>query len=190
MTSEEATIAAIRTLNSFSVPFMIVGSLSSNYYGVARATHDADFVVELGDVSLTQIASKLGPDLRLDPQITFESVTGTTRYRFELTGQDYTIEVFLLSGDAHDRQRFERRVRTDMYGEAVYIPTPEDVIVMKLRWYSIARRRKDRDDIVNMLIVQRDRIDLAYIRSWAEQHGSIAKLEELLGVASNPNQPK
>jgi hypothetical protein len=189
VTSEEATVAVIRTLHEADVPFMIVGSLSSNFYGVARATHDADFVVELGDVPLSRIADRLKPDLLLDPQITFESVTGTTRYQFQLRDHDFKIEVFLLSGDPHDRERFARRVPADVQGASAFLPTPEDVIVMKVRWYAIARRRKDRDDVVNLIAVQRDRLDLPYVRVWCECHGSAATLDELLAVAASLRTP-
>ncbi|MDB5296772.1 MAG: hypothetical protein JWO31_2755 [Phycisphaerales bacterium] len=183
MTSDEATGAVIRALHDAGIPFMLVGSLSSNFYGVARASHDADFVVALGDAPLARVAGRLGPDLRLDPQITFESVTGTTRYRFELRDQDFTIEVFLLSSDPHDRERFARRVPAEMFGVPAFLPTPEDVIVMKLRWYVTARRRKDRDDVVNLIAVQREKLDLPYVRQWCERHGSLAAFEELLAAA-------
>lgn len=184
MTSDEATIAVIRALHETGVPFMIVGSLSSNFYGVARATHDADFVVELGETSLARVADLVGPDLTLDPQITFESVTGTTRYQFQLRDHDFKIEVFQLSADPHDRERFARRVSADVHGVPAFLPTPEDVVVMKLRWYAVARRRKDRDDVVNLLSVQRDHLDLSYVRDWCRRHGSSSALDELLVAAT------
>ncbi len=43
-TGEDAVAALLGILNREGVPYMIVGSFSSNRYGVPRATHDADFV--------------------------------------------------------------------------------------------------------------------------------------------------
>jgi hypothetical protein len=40
---EEAVGILLDLLNRADVPYMIVGSFSSNRYGVPRATHDADF---------------------------------------------------------------------------------------------------------------------------------------------------
>ena len=48
MTPEEATLAVFDAFASLGIPFMVVGSLSSNVYGIPRSTKDADFVVELG----------------------------------------------------------------------------------------------------------------------------------------------
>jgi hypothetical protein len=47
MTGNEATLAVIDALEACSIPYMLVGSYSSNIYGVERSTQDADFVVEI-----------------------------------------------------------------------------------------------------------------------------------------------
>ena len=46
-----------------------------------------------------------------------------------------------------------------MFERDVYLPTAEDVIVMKLRWC----RGKDRDDVAIVLAVQGDGLDFDYI---------------------------
>ena len=46
MTGNEATLAVIDALEACSIPYMLVGSYSSNVYGVERSTQDADFVVD------------------------------------------------------------------------------------------------------------------------------------------------
>ncbi len=55
MNSDEATLAVISALEQQQIPYMLVGSLASNFYGVARSTKDADFVVELGARSVQEI---------------------------------------------------------------------------------------------------------------------------------------
>ena len=47
MTPEEATAAVVDALDAFEIPYMLVGSLSCNYYAIPRSTQDADFVVQL-----------------------------------------------------------------------------------------------------------------------------------------------
>ena len=49
MTGNEATLAVIDALEARSIPYMLVGSYSSNVYGVERSTQDAVFVVALGE---------------------------------------------------------------------------------------------------------------------------------------------
>src|SRR5688500_10901857 len=111
MMSDEAIIAMVDALEASGVPYMGVGSLSSNYYGVARSTRDADFVVELGGKALSDILQHLGPEFQLEPQMSFETVTGTQRYKLNVVGTVFEVELFLLSSEAYDQNRFGRRRR-------------------------------------------------------------------------------
>lgn len=60
------------------------------------------------------------------------------------------------------------------------LPTAEDVIIQKLRWFHRARRAKDRDDAINVLAVQAGKLDMDYIRRWCDAHGTRELLEKLL----------
>ena len=55
MTGNEATLAVIDALEACSIPYMLVGSYSSNVYGVERSTQDADFVVELVEGAIGEL---------------------------------------------------------------------------------------------------------------------------------------
>ena len=179
MTSETVTSEMIDALNQMGSPWMIVGSFSTNYYGIPRSTKDADFVLRLEGKSIRELVSLLGADFQLDPQAAFETVTATVRYRIGHPSSDFQIEVFLLSDDAHDQSRFARRVSVSMFGRAAFIPTAEDCVVTKLRWLRDAGRGKDEDDIRNLLSVQQDRIDWDYLLSWCERHGTREILDRI-----------
>ena len=75
--NNEATVSVIEALEACEIPYMLVGSYSSNAYGIPRSTQDADFVIELGEASITELARRLAPSIRIDPQMSFETVTMT-----------------------------------------------------------------------------------------------------------------
>ena len=179
MTTAEIAVAAIDALDATSVPYMLVGAFSSNFYGIPRSTDDADFVVELGSISIVDVVKQLGPRFKLDPQVRFETATGTTRHIVNVENSPFIVEFFHLSGDAHDQERFRRRCNVVLHGRSSYIPTAEDVIITKLRWSVHGRRPKDADDVRDVIAVQRDRIDWGYVCRWCEQHGTREKLEEI-----------
>jgi len=178
MTSEEAAVAVIDALDALAIPYILVGSLSSNYYGIGRSTKDADFVLQLGSRSVREIVGRLGPEFRLDPQMSFETVTMTTRHIVQVASIAFRIEFFNLSEDAHDQERFRRRRQATLLGRQVMLPTVEDVLVTKLRW-AIGQRSKDRDDVRDVIAVQGNRIDWDYVYSWCDRHGTRAVLEEI-----------
>jgi hypothetical protein len=181
MTSDEATLAVIDALEAEGVPYMLVGSLSSNLYGVPRSTRDADFVVQLGSVPIARLAGRLGPELRLDPQMSFETVTGTSKHVLTLVDPPFTIEMFALSDDPHDQERFRRRHRVQTMGREPFVASAEDVILTKLRWGLRVRRPKDIDDIGNVIAVQGGAIDWDYVYSWCDRHGTRELLDQIRG---------
>jgi hypothetical protein len=124
----------------------------------------------------------LGDEFELDPQGSFELVTGTLRHHLRVPSIHFEIELFLLSDDPHDQSRFERRCSfpSEQLGVEAIIPTPEDVIIMKLRWLSVANRGKDREDVRDIVAVQGDEaLDWDYIHKWTAEHGTRALLDEI-----------
>ena len=110
----------------------------------------------------------------------FDMVQGTFRHRFYSADKRYMIECFLLSEDAHDRQRFDRRQRIERDGIPAWFPSPEDVIIQKLRW----ARPKDLEDIRGVLAVQAGRLDMPYLTDWCVKHGTLEQLRR--SIASLP----
>jgi len=137
-------------------------------------------VIDANPAQLTALAAHLQPLAQLDRQLTFETATGTRRTIVKVTGTDFQIELFHISQDAHDQERFLRRLRGDLEGLPVWVPTAEDVILWKLRWVLAGGRSKDRDDVRAILAVQGPRLDKMYLRRWTKQHGTGALLDEIL----------
>ena len=178
--SNDAVLAVIDALEELGIAYMLVGSLATNAYGIPRSTKDADFVVELGTTAVTEIASRLKPKFTLDPQMSFEMVTATAKYVLQYHETPFMIELFLLSSDPHDRARFERRRQVVHLGRTIVVPAVEDVVITKLRWLQSQRRAKDRDDLENVIGVQRANIDWSYVHRWCDQHSTRALLVEIL----------
>ena len=175
MTIDDVAMRVADALNAARVSFMLVGGFSSNHHGIPRSTKDADFVVQL-DASLSpDFARVLGPDFEAEPQMSFETNTGTQRQEFRVTGTLFKVEVFRLSNDPHDQERFRRRQEVEFQGHRVFFPTAEDVIIWKLRW----ARSKDKEDVRGIVGVQRGKLDWAYIEGWCEKHGTRALLERI-----------
>jgi hypothetical protein len=177
----EVAARFVEAFEALDVDYFLAGSYSSNYYGVPRATNDADFVAVLSGRAI-DLAKFLGDEFVLDPQTSFEGITGTLRDIFVIPSVPFKVEVFHLSDDPHDRSRFERRVLVfdEDLGREVYIPTPEDVIVTKLRWEKLGKRGKDAVDVRDVIaVLGDDALDWDYIHRWTDEHGTRALLDEI-----------
>lgn len=179
MNTGEVICQVIEALNEFDAPYMVVGSVATNFYCVPRATQDADIVVQS---SISDCAFKLTArlnHLRFDRQLAFESVTATMKALLQSEKHNFQIELFELSKDAHDQERFNRRIRVDTLGTHAWIATIEDMIVTKLRWSGHLGREKDVSDVRNLIAVQSDTVDWPYVESWCDLHGTRKLLDRL-----------
>ena len=165
----------LAALNQAGIAHMLVGSFARNYYADPRSTKDADLVLAVTSGSyLKSFLDALGPDFSLQDQMTFETNTGTMKNVLVHAESGFTVELFYLSQDTHDQQRFQRRRSVRYDGLPTTVLTAEDYIVTKLRW----PRSKDFDDVRDVIAMQGDGVDWAYINHWTAIHGSQAKLEK------------
>lgn len=182
---EQAVAILLDALNELGLDYMVVGSFSSNRYGVPRATKDADFVLRIVAEERERLFAQLPPAFKVDPQVSFEMVTGTWRQIIQVPEIPFMIELFELSSDAHDQSRFSRRKKLTLLSRESWLPTPEDVIVQKLRWSKGAKRTKDFDDAVAVMGVQGEAtLDWPYIEKWCAEHGTLEVLAEAKAEAA------
>lgn len=152
MKAEESLALLLNLLNDAEIPYMVVGSFSSNFHGVPRSTKDADIVADLDSKSWQIIADNLPVELELDSQGFFEMVTATRKELLRVKDSLFEIEIFHLSDDPFDQERFSRRERVALPPtQEAWIATAEDVVIQKLRWAKGGMRQKDFDDVVNVL---------------------------------------
>jgi hypothetical protein len=181
MTLESLAVKVIETLESSGVEFMLVGAFAAGAYGVPRSTRDVDVLAALGPSgTLAEARARLEPLLAFDAQVVFDTLTwGRRHVGVSRSSPPFKVELFEMFDDAFVRSEFARRqqVFVPMLGRAAWLPTPEDVVVQKLRW----GRGKDLDDARDVLAVQGlERLDMRYVEGWCLQHGTEERLRAVL----------
>ncbi len=174
--SQQIASQVIAALARSGLPHMVVGSFARNFHSFARSTQDADIVLAVDAAGLVRFEAELGPEFSLDPQSTFETNTGTFRHTLVHVATEFKTELFLLSSDPFDQERFRRRLPFQFGGHPSFVLTAEDVIVSKLRW----SRPKDIEDIRDVIAVKGDAaLDWPYLHRWTAIHGTRARLDEI-----------
>ena len=77
-------------------------------------------------------------------------------------------------------------MRKTLFGEPAWIGTSEDVLLHKLYWNQITFSTRQLGDAV--AIIQKDRLDLNYLRRWARELGVIPTLEDVLSGKIKPKE--
>jgi hypothetical protein len=175
MSIEDVTLALIDALEQAGCDYMLVGAIAAVHYGITRSTFDVDVVAQFEARSAAEIARLLGPEYRLQPQQGFELFTAKPMFVINAAAAPFKIDLFPLTDDPFDQERFRRRRKGHVRGREVFLPTADDVIVQKLRW----GRNKDLDDARDVMAVQADGLDWPYIERWCGSHGTRELLDQL-----------
>lgn len=181
MTLETLAIKVVEATEAAGVDFMVVGAIAAGAYGVPRSTKDVDLLVAVNVTGgVAAVIKSLAPLVEFDPQVVFDTLTwGRRQVGQSRSTPPFKVELFEVFEDAFVQEEFRRRqqVFVPMLGRSTWLPTPEDVIVQKLRW----GRSKDLDDARDVLAVQGpETLDMAYVTAWCARHGTAARLEAAL----------
>lgn len=181
ITVEYLANLAISACEKLDAPYMLTGALAYNYYAIPRSTKDVDIVVNVSDRGrMARIIRQLEPEITFSPQVQFDTITWGRRHIGrppEDTG--LSVELFELFEDPFVDAQFQRRNRffSPALDRQVWLPTPEDIVVQKIRW----GRSKDLDDARDVLAVQGpETLDMTYIKNWCSTHGTTERLEDIL----------
>jgi hypothetical protein len=129
----ELASRVIEGLEAEGIPYMLVGALSSSVFGIPRATKDVDIELHLpARDPLRRLEERLAEVVEFDPQVTFETLTGSVRHILTAkTRPPFIVELFELGDDPFVIERFSRRQAAWSFQlkREVFLPTAEDVIV-------------------------------------------------------------
>ena len=152
---------------------MLSGSLASSLQGEPRATHDIDLVVDIRAADVSRIVAVLsGPTVYLDEDAVADAVWRRSMFNLLDSASGDKVDFWLLKDEPFDRERFARRLEVDALGLRLRVSTPEDTILMKLRWAAQSGgSEKQIDDAFGVFTFQGDALDQAYLDAWAETLG-------------------
>lgn len=150
---------------------MLTGSVASSLQGQPRATHDIDMVIAIEKLNANELVEAFPcPDFYLDKNSILEAKRNQTMFNLiELQSGD-KVDFWILSEEAFDRSRFSRRYIENFIDIEMYVSSPEDTILAKLRWAKLCGgSEKQFTDALSVYEVQYGKLDLDYINLWAKE---------------------
>jgi hypothetical protein len=173
--------------------YTIGGSLASSFSGEPRASIDVDIVVDLTEDGVDAFVAALGADFYADADALRRAARDRSTVNLIHHASGVKIDLF-VAGSALEERQLERRVRAQV-GSApdrfVYMHSPEDILLQKLEWFRRGGEVSDRQwrDVLSILIVQRGRLDEAYLRVVAVECGLTDLLERAQREAADDRRP-
>jgi hypothetical protein len=169
MEQREFLIRVIDALEQAQVAYAVTGAWASMTYGRPRTTHDLDLVVSLSVDQAVKVAEALPPPLYADPVWMQEAAALGEFFNIIDPELGVKVDCWPLKPDQYSQEQFRRRRREEITGRSVWMLAPEDVILSKLLWYRLSESERQLDDCIGVWKVQKDLLDVDYLRRWAGQ---------------------
>ena len=156
--------------------YLVGGSLASSFSGEPRSTLDVDMVVELDERTIDLLVHELGPEFYADPESLRRAVRKKSTANLIHFETSTKVDVFVVGGSELDLVQMDRRQKIVVTRDPerhLYVYTPEDILLQKLRWYRMGGETSDRQwrDVLGIIVVQDTRLDEVYLTSGAETLG-------------------
>ena len=159
----------IEKLAAAHIPYMLVGSVASSFYGDPRLTRDIDMVLELLPSHLTSFSQIFDPkDFYIPPhEIIRDEVLSKRSFNLIHHETGLKIDIMIKKPTPHGEEEFKRRQRHEILpGFNGYIASPEDVILKKLQFYREGGSPKHLVDC--KAILSQSPLDNSYLDQWIE----------------------
>jgi hypothetical protein len=173
-----------QAFDKLGIRYVIGGSLASSVHGIARATRDLDFIAAITPAQAKPLADTLNKSFYVDAEEVRSAIASNRSFNVIHLATAFKIDIFPASSHELGFQQLKRGQITEIpdVGNLPVI-SPEDTILVKLRWYRDGGETSERqwNDVRNIVLVQGARLDFAYLEEWARQLGVADLLETLLG---------
>ena len=184
MTNQKDFLAHLAALlDSSEIPYMISGSLGSSLHGQPRATNDADIVVDPTREQLLNFITSLGEGYYVSRDAASQALKDRSMFNIIDIEAGWKADIIIRKERAFSLKEFERRKKTNLMGIALWVVSPEDSILSKLEWSKGRHSETQYNDALYVLRVQRDTLDVDYLKAWAKKLNIEKELEQLLEAA-------
>lgn len=150
-------------LNKGKFEYVIIGGVAVGVLGEPRTTGDVDVDILLDKDNISQFLNKAtNAGFKIDRQRCIETAKLTSV--FQINYREFHIDFIIASIDL-EREVFKRKKGIKLFGLKVYLPTPEDLILLKI----IPGRPKDLIDAEGIVNRHKGKLDIDYLEKWAQK---------------------
>jgi hypothetical protein len=165
-------------LRRLSVPYVVGGSVASMMHGEARLTNDVDIAAVVREQHVAPLVTAMQGPFYVDAELIRSAIRRRGIFNVIHIRSANKVDVHVLEPTPFEASQLKRDSR-------IRIASAEDIVLQKLLWYRKSEGALERQlrDIAGVLKLQGEKLDLEYMRTWAQQLDLAGLLEEQLLLA-------
>ena len=154
-------IFIVQLLSRHQIEYLLTGSFAVSYYGIPRATHDIDFIVEVTSDSVTRFQNamkSLGKAFVVDIQRIESAAKEHSLFNIYHLETGIKIDFWIIDADDF-HQKKKRSVTVPFDTQNIHFISAEDLILNKLVWCREVMSERHMRDCVGIVEIQREKLD-------------------------------
>lgn len=185
----DALLELAEILDRLGIDYAVVGSLASILYGEVRTTQDADLIVLVAANRVDALNQALQKAFYADSDSIRERIRDGSAFNILHLESMFKLDLFPIAADALDAKQLQRRRRVRVKPDSdqeIWVISPEDLLLQKLRWFRRGGEISDQQwrDILGVMRVQGDRLDWRLL----ETDAAVLQVGDLLAKARAQTQ--
>ncbi|WP_276485643.1 DUF6036 family nucleotidyltransferase [Paraflavitalea pollutisoli] len=154
-------------LNESNIPYMLSGSVAMSIYIIPRATRDFDFVIHLEPKNIDLFIEHFKDGYYCDKEAIQDAVKRRSIFNIIDHASGFKADFVVLKDEAFRQEEFSRRKKVDFFDKAIYVVSPEDLLISKVIWIQEYQSAQQVEDIKNLATIEN--MDWPYIKKWTSK---------------------
>ena len=176
---EDFVSKVIECLEESDITYVVIGTITSSYYGRSRSTTDVDILIDDTPKKIHQLENTFKKhEFELSENEISEAVAEESHCSIFLNNCPFRVDISGNYSSVSSRA-LKNRLLLKIFTKEGYIQKAEDLIIGKLV-YGKDGNSRDYEDALSVLIRQKDKLDFQYLRFFSAKEGVLGELEELI----------
>ena len=165
-----------KILKKHKIKLVLMGGIATSILAKPRATFDIDGMIETAEEEIKKILPELKKrGFKFDSRQPLKKIQGLPFLSLYFPSYKTYVDLFIASNEF--QKETIKRAKQIKYGRVnIYMVSPEDLILIKLH----SGREKDVEDIRDIVVENKDKLDYLHLKKWAQKLGVAVFLEDEL----------
>lgn len=161
-----------KILDNLKISYIVSGGMAVFVWGRPRFTADIDIVIEIKETNLMRLQSALqalGEAGYIDINMMKDALKNHREFNFIDGVTGVKVDFYIVKKDNFSISCFKRGRKKEIAGYKVNFISPEDLILIKLKWHKESGSTKQLEDAESILKISEDILDMEYLNVWTEK---------------------
>ncbi|MEK7722209.1 MAG: DUF6036 family nucleotidyltransferase [Elusimicrobiota bacterium] len=160
-------------MDSLGIAYMVTGGSAVSFWGQIRTTADIDMVIQIPPSRILELVAELKDEAYIDEEDLKQAVSTKRMFNVIYNATAFKVDFAVMDeANPYAKEEFSRRKKLEIAGRPLWVISPEDLVLSKLRWMqSTGGSERQLQDCRSIVELNKGRLDEKYMEKWAQQIG-------------------